>query len=83
MAETKAGKVLHYWGKIGVAGIRLTADLGQGDTIHLKGASSDFEQAVGSMQIEGQEIQIAKAGQEIGIKVSQKVRRGDTVYRVE
>ena len=83
MAEKKVGEVTHYWGKIGVAGIKVTAALSQGDTIRIKGATTDFEQAVGSMQIEHQNIETAKKGQEIGLKVAGKVRRGDTVYKVE
>ena len=83
MAEKKVGEVTHYWGKIGVAGIKLTAGLSQGDTIRIKGATTDFEQDVGSMQIEHQDIETAKRGQEIGLKVKEKVRRGDTVYKVE
>jgi len=81
--ERKVGKVTHYWGKIGVAGIKLTAALSQGDAIRIKGATTDFEQTVGSIQIEHQNIETAKKGQEIGLKVAGKVRRGDTVYKVE
>jgi len=83
MAEKKVGEVTHYWGKIGVAGIKVTAALSRGDTIRIKGATTDFEQTVGSMQIEHQNMEIAKKGQEIGLKVEEKVRRGDTVYKVE
>jgi len=81
--EEKVGEVTQYWGKIGVAGIKLTGALSQGDTIRIKGATTDFEQIVGSMQIEHQNIETAKKGQEIGLKVKEKVRRGDTVYKVE
>ena len=81
--EKKVGEVTHYWGKIGVAGIKLTATLNQGDTIRIKGATTDFMQAVGSIQIEHQNLETAKRGQEIGLKVKEKVRRGDTVYKVE
>jgi putative protease len=49
----------------------------------IKGATTDFEQIVGSMQIEHQNIETARKGQEIGLKVKEKVRRGDTVYKVE
>jgi len=83
MAEKKVGEVTHYWGKIGVAGIKVTATLSQGDTIRIKGDTTDFEQAVGSMQVEHQNFETAKKGQEIGLKVEEKVRRGDTVYKVE
>ncbi len=83
MAEKKVGEVTHYWGQIAVAGIKVTAALSQGDTVRIKGATTDFEQTVGSMQIEHQNIETAKKGQEIGLKVKEKVRRGDTVYKVE
>ena len=83
MAEKKVGEVTHYWGQIAVAGIKLTAALSQGDAVRVKGATTDFEQAVGSMQIEHQNIETAKKGQEIGLEVEEKVRRGDTVYKVE
>jgi len=81
--EKKVGEVTHYWGKISVAGIRLTATLSQGDNIRIKGATTDFEQTVGSMQIEHENMETAKKGEEIGLKVKEKVRRGDTVYKVE
>jgi translation elongation factor EF-1alpha len=81
--EKKVGEVMHYWGKIAVAGIKLTATLSQGDTIRIKGATTDFEQTVGSIQIEHQSIETAEKGQEVGLKVKDKVRRGDTVYKVE
>ncbi|MBC8264687.1 MAG: translation elongation factor-like protein [Anaerolineales bacterium] len=83
MAEKKVGEVTHYWGKIAVAGIKLTAALSQGDPIRIKGATTDFEQTAGSIQIEHQNVETAKKGQEIGLKVKEKVRRGDTVYKVE
>jgi len=83
MAEKKVGEVTHYWGQIAVAGIKLTAALNQGDTVRIKGATTDFEQAVGSMQVEHQNIETAKKGQEIGLEVAGKVRRGDTVYKVD
>ena len=83
MAEKKVGEVTHYWGKIAVAGIKLTAALSQGDPIRIKGATTDFEQTAGSIQIEHQNVETAKKGQEIGLKVTGKVRRGDTVYKVE
>jgi translation elongation factor EF-1alpha len=81
--EKKVGEVTHYWGKIGVAGIELNAALSQGDTIRIKGATTDFVQNVDSMQIDHQDIETAKKGQAVGLKVNEKVRRGDTVYKVE
>jgi translation initiation factor IF-2 len=83
MAEKKVGEVTHYWGKISVAGIKLTDTLSVGDTIRILGATTDFEQTVGSMQIEHQNVETAKKGQEVGLKVKEKVRGGDTVHKVE
>ncbi len=83
MAEKKVGEVTHYWRKISVAGIKLTDTLNVGDTIRVLGTTTDFEQIVGSMQIEHENIETAKKGQEIGLKVKEKVHQGDTVYRVE
>ena len=82
MAEKKVGEVTHYWRKISVAGIKLTDTLNVGDTIRVLGTTTDFEQIVGSMQIEHENIETAKKGQEIGLKVKEKVHQGDTVYRV-
>ena len=76
------GKVTHYFTKIGVAVIELSGDLKVGDTIHIKGATSDFKQEVESMQIERENIEEAEAGQSIGLKTKDHVREGDTVYKV-
>ena len=83
MPEAEVGAVTHYFTRIGVAAIRLTGTLKVGDTVHILGTSTDFEQSVASMQIEHDEVQEATAGQEIGIKMAERVREGDTVYRVE
>ena len=82
MEEKEIGKITHYFAKIGVAVVALTANLKVGDTIHIKGHSEDFSQKVDSMQIEHQNIPEAKAGESVGMKVSQKVHPGDTVYLV-
>jgi len=78
--EQKIGKIEHYYSKIGVGIVKLTKGLKIGDTIHIKGHSSDFSQKVESMQLEHQDIQEAKKGQSIGIKVDEKVREGDEVF---
>lgn len=83
MEEKEIGKVTHYFGKIGVAVLELSSDLKVGDTIHIKGHSEDFTQTVDSMQIEHESIEVATAGQSIGMKVSQKVHEGDIVYLVQ
>jgi putative protease len=66
-----------------VAAIKLTGTLKVGDTVHILGTSTDFHESVASMQIERDAVHEATAGQEIGIKVAERVREGDTVYRVE
>jgi putative protease len=77
------GKVTHYFDKIGVAVIALDDTLKVGDTIRIIGGlDTDFEQEVESMQIEHQPIQEAKKGDEIGLKVKEKVREGYKVYKL-
>ena len=77
------GKVTHYYTKIGVAVIELTDTIKVGDTIRIKGATSDFTQTVDSMQIEHKDVEEAKKKQSIGLKVPEHARDGDTVYKVE
>jgi putative protease len=76
------GSIRHYYTKIGVAVIDLTAKITVGDTIRIKGMTSDFTQKVDSMQIEHANVQSAGAGQSIGLKVTDKVRVGDLVYKI-
>jgi putative protease len=83
MAEKRIAKVTHYWAKIGVAGIKLYGTLRVSDTIHISGSTTDFKQTVDSMQIEHEAVETAKKGQEVGLKVSERVRKGDRVYKVD
>ncbi|HKZ94465.1 MAG TPA: U32 family peptidase C-terminal domain-containing protein [Candidatus Bathyarchaeia archaeon] len=76
------GKVTHYFTKIGVAVVELTAPLSAGDKIRIMGPTTDFEQTVESMQIEHQNVKAAKAGQSIGLKVKEHVRETDSVYKI-
>ena len=83
MAEVELGKITHYFGKIQVAAIEITQDtLAVGDTIHIKGHTSDFTQTVDSMQIDGQSVDEATEGQSIGITVAEHAREHDTVYKI-
>ena len=85
MADAKEqliGKVTHYYSKIGVAILELSADVAVGDQLHFKGKSTDFQEGVSSMQVERAEVSKASKGGTVGIKVSQSVRDGDEVYRV-
>jgi len=77
----QVGHVKHFFSKISVAIIELTAPLAVGDRILIKGPATDFEQAVESMQIEHQNIQTAQSGQSIGLKTAQHVRENDVVYK--
>lgn len=80
--EKPIGKITHYYSKLGVGIIHLTdGSLKVGDTIHIKGSSTDFDQTVDSMQFDHSEIEHGKKGQEIGVKVNEKVRDGDLVYK--
>lgn len=77
----EVGRITHFFAKISVAVIELSALLTVGDTILVKGPNTDFEQVIQSMQIEHENIEKAEAGQSIGLKVEQRVREGDTVYK--
>lgn len=79
--DEKVGRVSHYYSKIGVSIIDLEGALKVGDNISIKGAKTDFTQTVTSMQIEHQNIDEAKAGDSIGLKVDDVVREGDAVYK--
>jgi selenocysteine-specific translation elongation factor len=82
MAEEEIGKVMDFFARPVVAGIDLTASVRVGDKIHIKGANTDMDLTVSSMQIDNVDVQEAKAGDAIGIKVPDRVRRGDRVYKV-
>jgi len=82
MPEDIIGKVSDFFARPVVAGIELTAALKVGDKIHIKGHTTDLEMNVDSMQIDNVQVQEAKAGDSIGVKLSERVRNGDTVYKV-
>ncbi len=83
MAEKKLiGKITHYFEKIGVAVIELSDDLKVGDNISVEGSTTNFQQNVDSMQVEHQNIDKAKAGDAVGMKVTDRVREQDQVFRV-
>jgi len=83
MAEIYIGRVTDYFAKIGVAALEIeNGELSLGDTIHIVGHTTDFEQPVTSLQIEHKTVESAKTGDAIGIKVKDRVRHGDKVYKV-
>jgi putative protease len=75
------GRITHFFSKINVAVIELKALLKVGDTIVIKGPTTDFQQVVDSMQIEHENVQTALAGQSIGLRVVQRVRETDVVFK--
>ncbi len=83
MERMKVGEVFHYFGKIGVAAIRLTdGALTVGDTIQIQGPSTNLTQVVETMQVEHGSVMRADQGQEVGVKVKDRAREHDLVYRV-
>lgn len=83
MKEIKLGKVSKYFGHIDVAAVEVEdASLKVGDLLHFKGHTTDFQQKVKSMQIEHDPVEEANPGDSIGIKVAERVRPNDAVYKV-
>jgi len=82
MAEEEVGRVSDFFARPVVAGIDLTATLNVGDKIHIQGHTTDIELVVESMQINNVDVKEAKPGDAVGIKVPDRVRRGDRVYKV-
>ena len=82
MEEKEIGQVEDFFAHVNVIAVKLTGDLSVGDRIHVKGHTTDFIQEVTSMQIEHQTVIKAKAGDDVGIKVTEKVRHEDKVFKV-
>ena len=83
LERKKVGEVFHFYGKIGVAAIRLTDDgIAIGDTVQIQGPSTNLEQTVETLQIEHADVPRADPGQEVGMKVRDRVREKDFVYKL-
>lgn len=82
MGEKEIGKVETFFSHVEVAAIKLSGKLKIGDRIHIKGHTTDIEQLIDGMQINKKEVKEAKKGDEIGIKVNDRVRPNDTVFLV-
>ena len=83
MDEKRIGTVLDYFAKIGVLAFRVEEEgLKVGNTIHIKGHTTDLTEKVTSMQMDRADIEEAKVGDDVGIKVKDRVRKGDAVYKV-
>lgn len=76
------GKIAHYYSKIGVGVIDLEGELKVGDKISIEGPTTSFEQTIESMQIEHKSVKVAKAGESIGLKVKDRVREEDKVFKL-
>jgi putative protease len=82
MPDVEIGKISEFFAKPVVAGIELTATLKAGDKIHIVGHTTDLTMVVESMQIDNVNVNEAAAGKAVGVKVTDRVRKGDTVYKV-
>jgi putative protease len=82
MPEESVGTVIHYFGKIGVAALTLTGRIKVGDTLRFKGHTTDFTETLESMQIDNAIVEEAGPGDDVGIKVKERVREHDEVFVV-
>ncbi|MBI5025212.1 MAG: translation elongation factor-like protein [Nitrospirae bacterium] len=81
--EVLVGRITHFYKNIGVAAMEVKESLAVGDTIHIKGHTTDLEQKIESIELEHQKIPKADRGQVVGIRVKDHVRENDLVYRIE
>lgn len=83
MAEEKIGVIEHFFTHVSVVAVKMTdGELKVGDVIHIVGAHTDFKQEVKSMEIDRNPIEKVKTGDEVGIKVKDRVRENDVVYKI-
>jgi len=80
--EIEIGMVTDFFARPVVAGLDLKVGLKRGDKIHIKGHTTDLELVVESIQIQNKDVAEARPGDSIGIKVPDRVRREDRVYKV-
>lgn len=83
MDEKMVGTVSDFFSHPVAAGVELVGTLTVGDHIIIKGHTTDIEMTVQEIQIEHSDVESANAGDSIGIKVPDKVRKGDHIYKVE
>ena len=82
MPEEEVGTVSKFFAKPMVAGIDLSAPVKLGDRLHISGHTTDMQFVIGSMQIDNANVEEGKPGDSIGIKVPDRAREGDKVYRI-
>jgi len=79
---TKVGRIEHFYSKAGVAVVEISSPIKKGDKILIRGGTTNFSQVVESMEVEHEQLSEAHAGQRIGLKVAERVRENDMVYKV-
>lgn len=79
--KAKAGVVTHYYNHLGVGSVKLLSTLHVGDHVHIQGHTTSFDQAISHLQLDHREITCGKKGEEVGIQVNERVRKGDLLYR--
>lgn len=82
MTGKKVGEINHYYSNIGVGIIKLSGKLEVGNTVQIQGTTTNLEQEISEMQFDHKDIEVGKRGQEVGVKVNEKVREGDEVHLV-
>ncbi len=80
--EIHIGQITHYYNRLGVAVLELSNDLKVGDVVHIVGHTTNFSQRVESMEIEHRQVQSVGPGVEAALKVVERVRQGDIIYKV-
>lgn len=80
--KKRVGRVTHHYTKISVCIVELEDELRVGDEISIEGTTTNFRQTVESMEIEHRKVEVAKAGDSVGIKVKERAREGDIVYKI-
>ena len=82
MSEVEVGLISDFFSRPVVAAVDLSAEINVGDKLHIKGHTTDLELVVQSMQINNRNVDSAKAGDSVGVRVTEKVRHGDKVYKI-
>lgn len=82
-SEERVGTVTHYFDRPGVGALALEEVVELGDVLHFRGHTTDFRQEVTSMEVDHRSVELAGPGDEVAVKVEERVREGDEVYRVE
>lgn len=83
MPERTVGRVTHYFGKLGAAGLSLTEPLRVGDRVHVVGHTTDVTASIDRMQIDHKDVEVASPGDDVAVHVGAKVREHDEVRKID